>query len=168
VDGHFAPTLSDISSLPNSVYAGVISDIPAGSVSDRVSSFLASESVGKDLFWDLNGVGAPDVVVIYVPEGVRIVDDPISLRFWACQGVEAGEETLPVSNPRVLVVVEKGAEVSIVEEHVGVGGNEERCYWENSVVEIVVGDSAKVSHSYVQRQSRNAAHIKWTFARQVH
>ena len=37
----------------------------------------------------------------------------------------------------------------------------------NSVVEVVAVESARVSHTYVQRQSPNSAHIKWVFTQQV-
>ncbi|XWS49233.1 hypothetical protein CRYUN_Cryun13aG0146300 [Craigia yunnanensis] len=44
---------------------------------------------------------------------------------------------MPLSNPRVFVLVEKGGETGIVEEFVGKEGSE--CYWTNSVLEVVVG-----------------------------
>lgn len=128
----------------------------------RVNEFVCDFQ--GDLFWSLNGVGAPDLVVVYVPEGCR-VEGPLHLRYCSVEGAEGGSNVLPVSSPRVLVVVEKGGEVCIVEEYVG--GDGEMCYWANSVTEVVVGEGAKVSHSYIQRQSLNAAHIKWTSVRQV-
>ncbi|KAG1361243.1 protein ABCI7, chloroplastic [Cocos nucifera] len=168
VDGHLALSLSRLSSLPAGAFAGSVSAVPPGPLYDRLLAALASadEFQDRDLFWDLNGVGTPDIAVIYIPAGARVVDEPIHVRFCYSEGDEIGSQRLPVSNPRVLVVVEKGAELAIVEEHSGVGGSEDRCYWANSVMEIVIEEGAKVSHSYVQRQSVNAAHIKWTFARQ--
>ncbi|CAD5185362.1 unnamed protein product [Musa acuminata subsp. malaccensis] len=166
VDGHVAPSLSRLSALPSGVFAGSVSALPPGPTVDRVLTALAQGFGDGDLFWDLNGVGAPDMAVIFVPAGVRVVDEPVHVQICYSEGGEVGSERLPVSSPRVLVVVEKGAEVSFVEEHMGIGGSEERCYWANSVMEILIGEGGKVVHSYVQRQSVNAAHIKWTFARQ--
>lgn len=120
-----------------------------------------------DLFFDLNGVGAADVAVVYVPAGVRVLEEPLYLRFCYDVGSEGGEGRMPVSNPRVLILVEKGAELAVVEEHLGVNGSEEKCYWANSVVEVVLEEGARVVHSYVQRQSVNSVHTKWTFTRQV-
>ncbi|XP_008778302.2 protein ABCI7, chloroplastic [Phoenix dactylifera] len=168
LDGHFATSLSRLSSLPAGVFVGSLSALPPGPVYDRLLAAIASadEFQDRDLFWDLNGVGAPDIAVIFIPAGARVVDEPIHIRFCYSEGDEIGSQRLRLSNPRVLVVVEKGAEVGIVEEHLGVGGSEERCYWANSVMEIVIEEGAKVTHSYVQRQSMNAAHIKWTFTQQ--
>ncbi|RWW43818.1 hypothetical protein BHE74_00050479 [Ensete ventricosum] len=167
VDGHVAPSLSRLAALPSGVFAGSVSALPPGPTLDRVLTALAEGFGDGDLFWDLNGVGAPDMAVIFVPAGVRVVDEPVHVQICYSEGGEVGSERLPVSSPRVLVVVEKGAEVAIVEEHLGIGGSAERCYWANSVMEILIGEGGKVVHSYVQRQSVNAAHIKWTFARQV-
>ncbi|XP_010940406.2 LOW QUALITY PROTEIN: protein ABCI7, chloroplastic [Elaeis guineensis] len=167
VDGHFVTSLSRLSSVPAGSFAGSLSALPRV-LSTTASSAIASadDFQDRDLFWDLNGVGAPDIAVIYIPAGARVLDEPIHIRFCYSEGDEVGSQRLRLSNPRVLVVVEKGAEVGIVEEHLGVGGSDERCYWANSVMEIVIEEGAKVTHSYMQRQSVNAAHIKWTFARQ--
>lgn len=107
-------------------------------------------------------MGAADVAVIYAPAGVKLAD-PVHVMF--CYSGSGKEEEMAMSNPRVLVVAEEGAEVSVVEEHFGFDAA--GCYWANPVMEIVIGERGKVSHSYVQRQPLDAAHIKWTFARQV-
>lgn len=102
------------------------------------------------------------MVVIYAPEGVEVADT-VHLMF--SYNGSGKEEEMGMSNPRVLVVVEEGAEVSIVEEHFGFDG--EGCYWANPVMEILIGERGKVSHSYVQRHPKDAAHTKWTVTRQV-
>lgn len=91
-----------------------------------------------------------------------MADDPVHIMF-SYSG--CGDGSMIMSNPRVLVVAEKGAEVAIIEEHFGQedGG----CYWANPVMEIIVEEDAKVVHSYVQQQSFAAAHTKWTVVQQV-
>ncbi|KAK9716232.1 hypothetical protein RND81_06G219900 [Saponaria officinalis] len=162
IDGFLVDSLSGLSGLPDGVYVGSLGKINSEDILKRVSEFVANFE--GDLFCSLNGVGAPDMVVVYVPEGCR-VEKPLHLRYCSVRGSEFGSKTLPVSNPRVLVVVEKGGEVGIVEEYVG-GDGEKCCYWSNSVIEVVIGENASVSHSYVQSQSLGAAHIKWTAIRQ--
>lgn len=150
--------------VPAGAFAGSIRDLP---VNHKAAALLGEQLVDGDVFFDLNGVGAADVAVVFVPAGVRVSEEPVHVRVCYDGGSEVGEGRLPVSNPRVLVVAEKGAEVGIVEEHLGVNGSEGKCYWGNSVVEVVVEEGARVSHTYLQRQSVNSAHIKWTFTRQV-
>lgn len=161
IDGFVEDSLSGLSGLPDSVFVGSLSRVSNEGILKRVSEFVGN--FDGDLFWSLNGVGAPDLIVVYVPEGCR-VEKPLHLRYCSMRGSEFGSDTMPVSNPRVLVVVEKGGEVGLVEEFVG--GDEEKCYWTNAVVEVIIGEGASVSHSYVQAQSLGAAHIKWTSIRQ--
>ncbi|KAL5975345.1 hypothetical protein ACLOJK_019667 [Asimina triloba] len=164
LDGYVAPSLSQFSSslLPHSLFVGAISNVPAH-LSSTILNALSTFTHG-DIFWDLNGIGAPDVAVVYVPAGCR-VDTPLHLNFSSLQGADGDEsKLLPVSNPRALVVVEKGAEIGIIEEY---SGSDDKRYWANSVMEIVIGEGAKVRHSYIQRQASDAAHIKWTFVQQV-
>lgn len=93
-----------------------------------------------------------------------MTDDPVHISF-AYSGSDGA--SMMMSNPRVLVIAEKGAEVAIVEEHFGIGEEDDgACYWANPVVDIVVEEGARVVHSYVQRQSSAAAHTKWTTVQQ--
>lgn len=162
VDGYIFDSLSQLSNLPDGVFVGSLSSLNSEAITERVSEFV-SNFEGGDLFWSLNGIGAPDLVVVYVPEGCR-VENSLHLRYVSSERSDEGSKKLPVSNPRVLVVVEKGGEIGVVEEYVGEDGD--KCYWANSVTEVVLGEGAKVSHSYIQSQSLSAVHIKWTSVRQ--
>ncbi|KAK4486451.1 hypothetical protein RD792_009129 [Penstemon davidsonii] len=162
VDGYVVDSLSQLSEFPDGVFVGWLSNLNSESIMKRVSEYV-SDFQG-DLFWSLNGVGAPDVIVVYVPEGCK-VEKPLCLRFVSVNGSDKDSKSLPISNPRILVLVEKGGEISIVEEYSG-GDENDKSYWTNSVLEVVVGDGAKFRHSYIQTQSLNAAHVKWTSVRQ--
>ncbi|XP_059640268.1 protein ABCI7, chloroplastic [Cornus florida] len=157
VDGYIVNSLSQLSELPNGVFVGNLSSLDSEVIMKRVFEFVSNFE--GDLFWSLNGVGAPDLVVVYVPVGCR-VESPLHLRYISMEGGDSESKTLPISNPRVLVLVESGGEIGIIEEYIGGDGN--KCYWTNSVMEVVIGEGAKVSHSYIQSQSLSAAHIKWT------
>ncbi|KAL5550913.1 hypothetical protein UlMin_001089 [Ulmus minor] len=162
VDGFLVDSRLDFSELPNGVFVGSLLDLPSESVIERVGEFISNGSDG-DLFWSINGIGAPDLTVVYVPAGCK-VETPIHLSYFSVDGGEKGSEKLPISNPRVFVLVEKGGEIGIIEEFLGGDGN--KCYWTNAVLEVVIGERGKVRHSYIQRQSLNAAHVKWTSVRQ--
>lgn len=160
--------MSNFSDLSEGVYVGTLSGLAlnSGVVAERVSELVCGLD-GGDLFWSINGMGAPDLTVVYVPEGCRL-QSPIHLVYFSLQGSGEVLNALRLSNPRVLVVVEKGGEVDIIEEFSGEGnGNENECYWTNAAFEAVIGEGGKVRHSYIQTQSPTAAHIKWTSVRQV-
>lgn len=153
----------NLSELPSGVFVGSLLELSEESIIKRVGE-LVSNSVERDLFWSINGIGSPDLTVVYVPAGCK-VENPICLRYISVEGGSQGSNKLPISNPRVLVMVEKGGEIGIVEEFMG--KDEKQSYWANSVLEVVVGEGGTVRHSYIQNQSLNAAHIKWTSVRQV-
>lgn len=167
VDGHIVDSLSNLRSLPDGVYVGSLLNAPVSENGDDCISKKVSEIFGEfdwgDLFWSINGLGTPDLAVIYVPAGCR-VEVPIHLKYYSAEGSDEQSGKLPLSNPRVLVLVEKGGELGVVEEFCGDGN---KCYWANSVLEVMIGEGARFRHSYVQNQSSLAAHIKWTSVRQV-
>lgn len=148
----------NLSELPNGVFVGSMLELSEVSIMKRVSEFVSNSDCG-DLFWSINGIGAPDLTIVYVPAGCK-VENPVCLRYISVEGRDEGSNELPVSNPRVLVLVERGGEIGIIEEFLGKDGQNR--YWANSVLEVMVGEGGKVRHSYIQRQSLNAAHIKWT------
>lgn len=162
IDGFLKESVLNLSNLPDGVYLGSLLGA-SDRIMERVSEFIGDFEWG-DLFWSINGMGAPDLGVIYVPAGCK-VEIPIYLRYFSVEGGNEELRKLPVSNPRVFVLVEEGGEVGIVEEFVGKEGN--ACYWANPVLEVVIGGGGKVRHSYLQSQSLRAAHIKWTAVRQV-
>ncbi|XP_060179864.1 protein ABCI7, chloroplastic-like [Lycium barbarum] len=162
IDGYITDSLTEFTDFPNGVYVGSLLSVDSETILKRVSEY--EFRFKGDLFYSLNGVGTPDIVLVYVPEGCK-VENPLNLRYVSVEGSEKESKSLPFSNPRVLVLVEKGGEISIVEEYVG-GDKDNKCYWTNSVMEVVVGEGGKVNHSYIQNQSFNAAHIKWTWVQQ--
>lgn len=162
IDGFIQNSALNLSNLPDGVYVGSLLGVSDG-IMKRVSEFIGEFQWG-DLFWSINGMGAPDLGVIYVPAGCK-VENPIYLKYLSVEGGNLDSKKLPMSNPRVVVLVEEGGEVGIIEEFVGKEGND--CYWANSVLEVVIGKGGKVRHSYLQNQSLNAVHIKWTAVKQV-
>ncbi|RZC57247.1 hypothetical protein C5167_004550 [Papaver somniferum] len=167
VDGHIIDSKSNLDELPDNVYVGGILGITSDEISEKVMKFV-SNSENRDLFWSLNGIGAPDVTIVYVPTDC-IVEKPLRFKFYSQETSEIGSRNLPMSNPRVLVLVDKGGEVGIVEEYLGSCGGckeEDDSYWVNSVMEVQIGEGGKVVHTYLQQEAPSAAHFKWTAVRQ--
>ncbi|KAJ7003574.1 protein ABCI7 [Populus alba x Populus x berolinensis] len=164
-DGFVLNSMSKVSTLPDGVYVGGLLSDSRDRIAKRVLEFVGNFEWG-DFFWSINGLGTPVMTVVYVPAGVK-VENPIHFKYVSVEGGEEGSKKLPVSNPRVFVVVEEGGEVGIIEEFVSKEGNDDKRYWANPVLEVVIGKGAKVRHSYVQSQSLNSAHIKWTAVRQI-
>lgn len=103
---------------------------------------MAGEALKRERAYAANGAVAlntafhADVTVIHVPAETKL-DRPLHLIFRQ-EGSAAHS-----SFPRVLVAVEKGASATIVESHDGPDGI---AYFDNSLLEIDVGDEASVGH----------------------
>jgi len=64
--------------------------------------------------------------------------------------------------PRNLIVIEDGAEATLVEHHAGAGVG---AYLANAATEVEIGRGAKLRHYRVQAESRDATHLSNTHAR---
>eukprot|EP00245_Coleochaete_scutata_P010878 TRINITY_DN3931_c0_g1_i1.p1 TRINITY_DN3931_c0_g1~~TRINITY_DN3931_c0_g1_i1.p1 ORF type:complete len:366 (+),score=72.84 TRINITY_DN3931_c0_g1_i1:83-1099(+) len=123
-------------------------------------------AAGLDLFTALNGAGLHDVLVLVVPQGVKL-EKPIHV-VYGSKGVEkkGADLSTPVqmSHPRLLAVLERDAHAVIVEEFAGSEGGS---YWTNQVAEFVLAEGAHLVHGYIQSQARDAYHIKKTVVLQA-
>ncbi|MBA0826823.1 hypothetical protein Goarm_011644 [Gossypium armourianum] len=144
VDGFLVDSSFSSSNLPDGVYVGSLSKLSSEGILKRVCELLGDFEWG-DLFWSVNGLGAPDLMVVYVPEGCR-VENPIYLKYIAVEGADKGSKKMPLSNPRVFVLVEKGGEVGIVEEFVG---KEKTSTYE--LVEVSTGGKLSRHNVHVQQ-----------------
>jgi Fe-S cluster assembly protein SufD len=90
-----------------------------------------------------------------------VVSKPIHLLFVSVEG-----ETITISQPRCLIVVEVGAQLSVVEEYLKLD-NSTVGHLTNSVTEIWVGENAQVNHTRVMREGTIAVHIGKTAVSQA-
>ncbi len=140
--------------------------LPAGVTVERLADVLAArpESVEAllghhaeaEFFAAVNAAMLRDGVVVRVARGAR-ASAPIHL-------AHAAERIAndSVANPRVLVVVEEGAEATLVETHGAPAGGGGRRFT-NLVTEVVLGESAALEHVVVhegvdQHVARLAVH----------
>ena len=144
VNGHHDPHHSCTSALPQGVR--MLSLASASEAAPQLGSLLKPENA--DIFANLNSAGFQDGAYIFVPKNVK-VEAPLHLLFMSHAN---GPATF--SQPRILVIVERGAELELIEEYAGKG-----TYFTNSSVEIFVAENAWLRHERVQRESAEAFHI---------
>jgi Fe-S cluster assembly protein SufD len=144
LDGHFAPELSSWDGIPETaVAAGLRAEIRHHP--DAVASHLGRYlNIERDPFCALNTAFAEDGAYIYVPAGI-VVERPIHLLFISSAGA-----TPTMTHPRNLIVVEKEAQVSVVEDYVSYGV--EKASLSNAVTELVAGENASVAHMMIERE----------------
>jgi len=144
INGHHDPHHSCTSALPQGVR--LLHLASASEAATQLGSLLKPDD--SDIFANLNSARFLDGAYIFVPKNVK-VETPLHLLF-----MSHANEAATFSQPRIIVVVEPGAEVELIEEYAGNG-----TYLTNSCVEIFIGENAELRHERIQRESTSAFHI---------
>jgi Fe-S cluster assembly protein SufD len=156
VNGFFRPDLSSLEAIPQGVVAANLADSLKGEHADVVREHLGRLRVqGGDAFAALNTAFAGDGAFLYVPAGAR-VEAPVQLLF-----LSAMNEQESASFPRVVVVAGRDSRLELIESY---AATEEADYFTDAVVEIFVGEGARVTHCKVQGESATAFHVASTRA----
>ncbi len=155
VNGRFAPSLSRLDGLP----AGVrLMSLAAAlheeqTLLERHLAKLAAFDSQAFAFTALNTAMLRDGAVLHVAQDV-VAETPIHLLFVSDRAAEGG-----VSHPRNLVVLDRFARATIIEQYVSTS---DARYLTNSVTECVLDEGATLNHYKLQREGRKAFHVGHT------
>ncbi len=145
VNGHFDPHHSNTSALPPGVRMLRLSS--ASEAASSLGSLATPQTC--DLFVNLNTARFTDGAFIFIPRDVKV--EPV-LHVLFVSDQEGDQATC--SLPRLLIVAERGAELTVVEEYWGQG-----LTMTNAVTEVLIHEEAEVIHERIQRESPDAFHI---------
>jgi Fe-S cluster assembly protein SufD len=156
VDGIFSAELSSLDANLAGVVVTNLRDALTGEHESIVRERLGrGAEFNADGFNALNTAFLDDGAFIFLPKGAQLAA-PLHLLFIA---TESRERTL--TNARVLVVAGRDASATIIESYESAG---EASNFTNAVVEVFVGEGARVRHFKVQRESARAFHVATTAA----
>jgi Fe-S cluster assembly protein SufD len=157
VNGRFAPDLSTLAGVPaGAVVGGLGANLAARG--ELVRQHLGRHAaIEANPFTALSSAFLGDGAFVYVPRNVT-VDLPIQLIFVAAPGAEPA-----MAHLRNLIVVDEGAQISLVEQYVGAGQGQS---WTNVVTEVVLGENAVVDAYRIQREREDAFHTATTQSQQ--
>ncbi|MGQ0680909.1 Fe-S cluster assembly protein SufD [Bradyrhizobium sp.] len=148
VDGTFAADISDLEGLEMGLTIRSMADALALDeplLSQRLGDIVPANEPALSL----NTALAGDGVVIAVSPGVTI-DRPIHLSFISTGAPPAAMFT------RSLAVIGGGARVTVIETH---DGPDRSDYQVNTVLQVVVGDEARLDHVKCTREGSTALHV---------
>lgn len=155
VDGIFRRELSSLEAIAEGVVAEDLGSALAGEHAEVLWEHLGRLSgEGSDAFSALNTAFLGGGAFLRVSKGVEAAA-PVQLLFVST--AESGAVTFP----RVLVVAERDSRLDIIETYASVG---EANYLTNAVVEVFVGEGARVTHYKVQDEGANGYHVASTRA----
>jgi Fe-S cluster assembly protein SufD len=153
----------------NGAYSEALSAVGPGAAGVRVASLadaLRSDGallhrhlsrhapVQGSAFTALNTAFLGDGGLVHVGADVNLTL-PVHLLF-----VTTTDAAGSVAHPRNLIVVERGAHVSVIESYVTLAPG--TSYWTNPVTEVAVAAGAWVEHTRIQRESESAYHVGLT------
>lgn len=156
VNGFYAANLSDVSALPDGVFVGNLSELAANAQNKNFVKHLGQQK--GDVFTTLNTTGLTDAAVVWVNPDV-VVETPIQLLF-----LTVISKTPAFSQPRILVVAQRGAKLELVEYYGAIAKNcsdvpRNLPYFTNVVSEIYLEENAEVNHTRIQRESGDGFQI---------
>ncbi|PSF36041.1 Fe-S cluster assembly protein SufD [Aphanothece hegewaldii CCALA 016] len=156
VNGFYAANLSDASTLPDGVFVGNLSELAANARKEKIVKYLGQQK--GDVFTTLNTTDLSDAAVVWVNPDI-VVETPIHLLF-----LTIISKTPAISQPRILVVAERGAKLQLVEYYGAVAKNcsdvpRNLPYLTNVVSEIYIEENAEINHTRIQRESGDGFQI---------
>mmetsp|Transcript_31593 Transcript_31593/g.78228 ORF Transcript_31593/g.78228 Transcript_31593/m.78228 type:complete len:747 (-) Transcript_31593:735-2975(-) len=108
--------------------------------------------IGMAKLCALNMAHLRDVACVHVPEGTTI-DKPIQV---LVVSTSVGDSALPISSPRLQVLIGDKADVTLSQSHVGLA----RKGFINSVTRVIMGRESRFNHDYIQEAGRDAWHFE--------
>jgi Fe-S cluster assembly protein SufD len=160
INGIFRPELSSLEAIPEGVVAADIGAALASEHAEVLWEHLGRlTGEGSDAFSALNTAFLGGGAFLHVPAGVT-VEAPVQLLFLSAPG-----EDESAAFPRVLVVAGRDSRLDIIESYAALG---DETYFTDAVVEVFVGEGARVTHYKVQDEGARAFHIASTRAEVTH
>jgi Fe-S cluster assembly protein SufD len=156
VNGRWSDELSRPADLPQGVWAGSL----YRAMLEGALSFRPGEISGPDshLFGAMNTAFLEQGIYIRIPRGLKM-ERPMEL-LNLCVG---GGDKAFLIQPRVLVVLEEGAEAILTERHLAVG---EPHYFFNMVAELHLHRGSRLQHYRLEEESPNGALLSGLHLRQ--
>ncbi|HZH91113.1 MAG TPA: Fe-S cluster assembly protein SufD [Pyrinomonadaceae bacterium] len=156
VNGIYRAEFSSVENLPEGAVVVDFATAFAGGHESVLRAYLARPSDPEtNGFNALNAAFLRDGALVYLPTGAQVTE-PIQLLFLSAQ---AGQPA--AAFPRVLVVAERESAATIIESYASMDDTQS---FTNAVVEIYVGESARLTHYKVQREGERTFHIATTNA----
>jgi Fe-S cluster assembly protein SufD len=146
VDGRFAPHLSRVGPLPDGVVLESFADTLQRSA-DALEPWLVADA-HQTIFASLNAAFMSDGVHLRLPRA-SVLAEPIHAVFVST----ATDAAVHVRN---VIVVEDGAQATIVEHYVGV---DDATSLTNAVTQAFVGSNGTLAHYRLQQEASGALHV---------
>lgn len=151
VNGEVNQQLSDALALEQVTLFSQADSSQQALIEEKLGTVLAKQHKTAHLFNDLNNAATREGVLIHIGKNQQL-KQPIQLSFLTTSDEQAFNVNL-----RVLIVLEQGAQATIV-EHYGSDLAAQNSFT-NALTEIIIGDNARLQHYRLQTMQDEAQHI---------
>lgn len=151
VNGQYCEHLSSLSSVPEGVKIVSMRTALRENQDMLKQWFTHAKTTQKDIFTSLNSALINDGLFIHISKNCA-VQQPIEVCYLTL------ESKNPILiQPRNLIVLESGANVSLVEQFCSTGPT---VYFNNGITDIALSPNAQFKHCRLQQESRQAYHLQ--------
>ncbi len=150
VDGYYREDLSQIDEHPEGTAIGSIAEAYQKGCTG-IGDYLGKQvDTANDALGALNTALMEDGVAVYLKAGKKI-DKPVHVL-----SIATAHSNSAMTHPRNLIVAGEGAEATVIEHYVSLGGEN---YFNNTVTELFAADHAVVHHYMLEREAESATNI---------
>jgi Fe-S cluster assembly protein SufD len=149
VNGHFAPALSRLETLPSGVTISNLRDV-ANAHPERVETSLTRSAQSHNPFAALNAAFATDGIYLHLARGIKLAE-PLHLLF-----VATDADAPIMMHVRNVIAADDDSAATIIESYAGRGNG---TYFTNAVTDIVAGVRAAIDHYKLQEEGAAAFHV---------
>ena len=150
VNGRFSAPLSNLAGLPQGARVDGLRAAMQGDADPALRRLGSLSRDDEHFFATLNAALMGDGAFIRIGPGLRL-EKPVELLHLAVGGEEP-----PMIHPRHLMLLEEGAEATVIERFVSLGPS---VYFTNLVSEIFLEPAARLNHQRLQEESAKALHL---------
>jgi len=149
VNGYYTPALSRLAPSQDMPQVAVLSG-QLGEVPEQLRAHLDGVAEHHHVFAALNSALMSDGALLHVPKSVT-AQAPIEILH-----ISVGLDQPGICHPRHLIVLEEGAQAHVLERYCALG---EAVYFNNALVQIVLGPGSTLIHERLQEESAAAQHL---------
>ncbi|AHC73919.1 feS assembly protein SufD [Candidatus Endolissoclinum faulkneri L5] len=120
----------------------------------KIAPSWLTEALGSAINTEMHPFAAINTTAFSGGVAMRIRKDAVMKKPIILLVDTQANDKIIVANPRVLVVLEEGAVVDLIEVHTGSG-----IYINNVVTELIIGKNARIGHYKLQTEDTDAFHI---------
>lgn len=160
VDGHFQSALSRLPRDVEGLYVGSLAEALAANHPRVRQALQQAARRDKSLFTALNAALLADGLWLHVAANT-VLEKPVEMLY-----LSSTHERPVTTQPRHLIVLEQGAQATLIERHSAADGSGQAGF-ANHVSEILLGENARMEHLRLLDEEPAAFHLDSHFIRQA-